>query len=622
MRKRRARYAALVLAIVLLLAGIALTQTESVSSALRSAGYDLTWWTVDSGGGTMSGSGYELTGTAGQPDAGPALNNGRYTLFSGFWAGPREVPPACPVPLTGVSVSGPVSGLTGETLVFSATVQPATATAPISYTWSTDGLLGGQDTPSATYRWSSAGDKTVQVTARNCGGQDFGDSQSVSITAADDGTCANPLPLACGQQVAGNTVGRAGNIPSYTCSGWNESGPESIYAFSLGTGGTYTVSAGIGGMPVDLDVFLLSDCGAGQCLTPSSYGNFAATASEVVPGTYYVAVDGYYGVAGPYTLTLTCTPAGICDQPLTGVHLSGPPSGAADQDLVFTASPIPGGATGPIIYTWSTDGLVSGQGTASATYRWGSFGSRSVQVTARNCGGEDFSDSQLVDIGLGCAEVTGVDLTVLTAGKLFTDTVVAFSADITPESAEKPYSYTIDFDDGHSLASTSSADPLVAPLSHTFDTVGTYDVTFKAWNCDMMEGEATVDSVHVEVVAPPPPCEEVTGVTLSLITTGDIFTDTVVSFSADVAPDNATKPYTYSIDYSDGYSVTSASSEDPLTTPLDHTFVTSSTYDVEILVWNCEMAEGEAAQGSAQLIVKGYGPADRYVYLPLVVRND
>jgi len=226
-----------------------------------------------------------------------------------------------------------------------------------------------------------------------------------------------------------------------------------------------------------------------------------------------------------------------------------------------------------------------------------------------------------VDIGLGCDEVTGVDLSVLTAGKLFTDTVVSFGADIAPDSADKPYSYTIDFGDGHAMTSTSTDDPLTSPLTHTFAALGSYDVTFKAWNCDMTEVEAPADSVGVEVVARPLPCEEVTAVTLTVLTTGDIFTDTVVSFSADIAPDNATKPYTYSIDYRDGYSTTSTSSVDPLTTPLDHTFATSSTYDVEVLVWNCEMAEGEAAQGSAQLSVKGYGPADRTIYLPLVVRN-
>jgi len=47
--------------------------------------YDLSWWTVDGGGGTFStGGGYELGGTVGQPDAGPHVD-GAYTLSGGFW---------------------------------------------------------------------------------------------------------------------------------------------------------------------------------------------------------------------------------------------------------------------------------------------------------------------------------------------------------------------------------------------------------------------------------------------------------------------------------------------------------------------------------------------------------
>ncbi len=49
--------------------------------------YDLSWWTVDSGGvtGLTSGS-YTLSGTAGQSDTG-LLSNGVYDLAGGFWAG-------------------------------------------------------------------------------------------------------------------------------------------------------------------------------------------------------------------------------------------------------------------------------------------------------------------------------------------------------------------------------------------------------------------------------------------------------------------------------------------------------------------------------------------------------
>lgn len=86
MNTRKVLSIALVLAAGLLLASAVLAQTGN--------GYDLTWWTVDGGGGTVSGSGYTLTGTAGQPEPGPALTGGGYTLYSGFWPGAGKAGPS------------------------------------------------------------------------------------------------------------------------------------------------------------------------------------------------------------------------------------------------------------------------------------------------------------------------------------------------------------------------------------------------------------------------------------------------------------------------------------------------------------------------------------------------
>jgi hypothetical protein len=49
--------------------------------------YDLSWFTIDGGGGTVSGEGYALAGIAGQPEPGAALRGGGYTLVGGFWEG-------------------------------------------------------------------------------------------------------------------------------------------------------------------------------------------------------------------------------------------------------------------------------------------------------------------------------------------------------------------------------------------------------------------------------------------------------------------------------------------------------------------------------------------------------
>ncbi len=54
--------------------------------AQTGGGYDLTWSTIDGGGGASSGGAYLLGGTIGQPDA-RAISGGNYTLVGGFWGG-------------------------------------------------------------------------------------------------------------------------------------------------------------------------------------------------------------------------------------------------------------------------------------------------------------------------------------------------------------------------------------------------------------------------------------------------------------------------------------------------------------------------------------------------------
>jgi hypothetical protein len=76
--------AVLFLALLLVLVSVAST----AASAPLDGGYDLSWWTVDGGGGTLSDavSGYTLNGTAGQPDAATWQGQG-CLLLGGFWGG-------------------------------------------------------------------------------------------------------------------------------------------------------------------------------------------------------------------------------------------------------------------------------------------------------------------------------------------------------------------------------------------------------------------------------------------------------------------------------------------------------------------------------------------------------
>lgn len=70
-----------------ILSGIILTflLAGSAAYAQTGSGYDLSWHTTDGGGDTLTGSGYSLSGTAGQPDAGATMTGSGYTLTGGFW---------------------------------------------------------------------------------------------------------------------------------------------------------------------------------------------------------------------------------------------------------------------------------------------------------------------------------------------------------------------------------------------------------------------------------------------------------------------------------------------------------------------------------------------------------
>jgi len=48
--------------------------------------YSIDWFTIDGGGGTSTGGVYQVSGTIGQPDAGPAMSGGNFSLTSGFWS--------------------------------------------------------------------------------------------------------------------------------------------------------------------------------------------------------------------------------------------------------------------------------------------------------------------------------------------------------------------------------------------------------------------------------------------------------------------------------------------------------------------------------------------------------
>jgi hypothetical protein len=66
----------------------AATLLTAAARAQSGGGYDLSWWTIDGGITFATGGTFNLSGTAGQPDASSALTGGAFSLTGGFWFTP------------------------------------------------------------------------------------------------------------------------------------------------------------------------------------------------------------------------------------------------------------------------------------------------------------------------------------------------------------------------------------------------------------------------------------------------------------------------------------------------------------------------------------------------------
>ena len=71
---------------IILQAIIILTVLSLASSIVFSqsgGGYELTWTSIDAGGGAMTGGAYSLVSSIGQPEVGTTQNGGGYSLNGG-----------------------------------------------------------------------------------------------------------------------------------------------------------------------------------------------------------------------------------------------------------------------------------------------------------------------------------------------------------------------------------------------------------------------------------------------------------------------------------------------------------------------------------------------------------
>ena len=86
----------------LFMAGLTLFAATVCAELAGPQTFDLSWHTIDGGGGTSSAAGFTITATIGQPEPGPAMSGGPFELIGGFWPGSGVG--SCPADISGNSI--------------------------------------------------------------------------------------------------------------------------------------------------------------------------------------------------------------------------------------------------------------------------------------------------------------------------------------------------------------------------------------------------------------------------------------------------------------------------------------------------------------------------------------
>jgi hypothetical protein len=129
------------------------------------------------------------------------------------------------------------------------------------------------------------------------------------------GTCVDAMSLGCGDTDSWTNaaISATNNIDEYSCSPWDESGPEYTYVFRPEA--TEEVEVCLSNLNQDLDIFVVSDvsggCDGNNCI---DYGHNCVTFDATAGESYYLVVDGYQGAQSSYDIEVTCaSTAEECD---------------------------------------------------------------------------------------------------------------------------------------------------------------------------------------------------------------------------------------------------------------------------------------------------------------------
>ncbi len=443
------------------------------------------------------------------------------------------VPSSSGVAPTVVAIAAADTGYINTPYSITVAVFPLSVTLPITYAIYTD---GGTPNPPATslnqrivqpdvgFTWSTAGTKTLVITATNESGFITG-THSIFITDTVPSAVA-PTTLT----ITGPITGYAGELYNFLIT----VDPEDVTTPIL-----YVLDATDLAEPIS---GLLN-----QRRVPLRNRSWDTTGTKII--TVTAVNKTKVVVSSTHTIVITdIAPAAIA--PLT-VTVNGPATGETGTPYTFTATVDPTNVTTPITYEIQyTDGSAP-LGPFSSSQRvidtsvitWTTPGTKTVWIQATNGAGFTIGTHEIVIEEAPPEPQASVILTGPATGE--TNTPYTFTATISPTTATKPITYTFERTDGTGPTSSGPVDWNSTNLSNvTWGTPGTKVITVTAQNAD-----GVYTDTHTIVIS-----EEPVGPEAHVMLTGPItgVTNTPYTFTATISPTTATKPITYTFERTDG----------------------------------------------------------------------
>jgi photosystem II stability/assembly factor-like uncharacterized protein len=361
-------------------------------------------------------------------------------------------------PLTGVTITGPVTGTIEDSYVFTATVNPVTATLPLTYIWqATDQfpvISTGTSmfTHTVPFTWSTPGFKAITVTVSN---------KANTISATHFITIVTISQAPSKVAITGPTSGIISTTHSFTAT---------VNPITTTLPLTYVWEA--------TDQTTVTNTDVNSLINTIPF-NWSTPGIKVITAT----VSNVAGIINnTHTITISTMP-----QAPTALTITGPTVGTLNTSYNFTATVSPITTTKPLTYAWeATDQTtVTNTDINSLTNRipftWNTPGIKVITATASNVAGI-MSNTHTITISISQAP-TALIITGPTTGTL--NTSYNFTATVSPITTTKPLTYVWEAT-GQTTVTNTDVNSLTNTIPFTWNTLGIKVITATASNSTNM----------------------------------------------------------------------------------------------------------------------------------------